>query len=119
MRLALTCWLFLGWAQAAQSDPSVIKDVAATKRGQSWTFSVTLQHADTGWDHYANGWRVLSMQGEVLGTRILTHPHVHEQPFSRSLSGVEIPAGTAKVQIQASCLVDGWSGVPIVVTLNN
>ena len=46
-------------------------------------FTVTLRHADKGWDHYADRWEVLSLDREVLGTRILYHPHVNEQPFRR------------------------------------
>ena len=74
----------------------------------SWTVSVTLRHADTGWDDYADGWRVVKEDGTVLGTRTLFHPHVNEQPFTRSLSGVEIPTGTARVFIEARTNVDGW-----------
>ena len=44
-------------------------------------------HPDTGWDDYADGWRVLDMDGNELGMRVLHHPHVDEQPFTRSLSG--------------------------------
>jgi hypothetical protein len=49
-----------------------------------------LRHGDTGWDDYADGWRIETPAGEVLGTRVLHHPHVEEQPFTRSLGGVEI-----------------------------
>ena len=43
---------------------------------------VTVQHADTGWDHYADAWEVLAPDGTVLGTRTLLHPHTDEQPFT-------------------------------------
>jgi len=49
-------------------------------------FDVTLSHADTGWEDYADGWRVELEDGTVLGTRVLGHPHVNEQPFTRSAS---------------------------------
>ena len=55
------------------------------------TFSVTLEHADEGWSHYADQWEVLSLDGNLLGKRVLHHPHENEQPFTRSLSGVAIP----------------------------
>lgn len=69
--------------------------------------SVTLIHPDTGWDHYADGWRIETEDGTVLGTRELLHPHVEEQPFTRSLAGIVLPAGP--LFIRARCLVDGWS----------
>ena len=70
-------------------------------------FDVTLEHADTGWEHYADGWRVLTEDGEELGNRVLLHPHVNEQPFTRSLSGVQIPAGIDTVWIEAHDSVHG------------
>lgn len=71
--------------------------------------SVTLSHPDTGWDHYADGWEVLDAAGDSLGLRTLLHPHVTEQPFTRSLSGVTVPEGAEVIYIRARCNVDGWS----------
>lgn len=65
------------------------------------TFSVTLKHKDSGWEHYANKWAVFTENGTLLGSRILHHPHVNEQPFTRSLSGISIPKGLKKVYIKA------------------
>ena len=50
-----------------------------SKRVGSWNVAVTLKHADSGWDHYANGWQIVDENGKVLGKRVLAHPHVHEQ----------------------------------------
>lgn len=72
-------------------------------------FSVTLEHADTGWKHYANQWDVLTLDNEVIGSRVLHHPHVNEQPFTRSLSGVSIPASVKQVKIRASDLKHGYA----------
>ena len=83
----------------------------------SCTFSGTLQHADTGWDHYANQWDVVTLDGVVLGTRVLYHPHVNEQPFTRSLSGVKIPTGTRSVKIRAKDSVHGYSAEEYSVQL--
>ena len=82
----------------------------------SGRLSVTLAHPDTGWDHYADAWEVLSLDGESLGVRELAHPHVEEQPFTRSLS-VDLPGdGPWEVLIRARDSVHGWSE-PIRVTL--
>ncbi len=62
-------------------------------------FDVTLLHADTGWDHYANQWQIADTSGNILGTRELLHPHVDEQPFTRSLSGVKIPETVTEVEV--------------------
>ncbi len=95
---------------------AVVDAVSARQSGDQWSFSVTLSHADTGWDHYADGWRVESMDGAELGYRKLHHPHVNEQPFTRSLSGVEIPVGTKVVLVRPHDSVHGW-GDAFEVTL--
>jgi len=92
----------------AFADPPRIDGVNAQKSGGSWRFDVTLSHGDTGWDDYADGWRVLDSNGKELGLRTLAHPHVNEQPFTRSLSGVEIPDDMKEVGIQARDSVGGW-----------
>jgi hypothetical protein len=76
----------------------------------AYTFSVTIRHNDTGWDHYADWWRVLTPEGEELGRRVLAHPHETEQPFTRSLRGVVIPEGIETVVVEAHCSVHGYGG---------
>ena len=84
---------------------------------QSCTFNVTVQHADAGWEHYANQWDILGPDGSLLASRVLYHPHVNEQPFTRSLSGVNIPASIHKVTVRARDLKHGWGGKEMSVTL--
>lgn len=93
----------------ALADPPVINNVNAKEVAGLWSFDVTLTHGDTGWDDYADGWRILDDQGKELGLRALAHPHVNEQPFTRSLSGVRIPEGVEEVGIQARDTIGGWS----------
>lgn len=96
---------------AAQSAAGPADVVAAKARcqGERCRFDVTVRHADSGWDHYADGYDVLSDDGEVLATRVLRHPHVDEQPFTRSL-GAEIPAKVTRVRIRAHDSVHGHGG---------
>jgi hypothetical protein len=75
----------------------------------SCTFSVTLEHGDEGWNHFANQWDVVTLDDELLGSRVLHHPHVDEQPFMRSLSGVIIPAGVRQVKVRARDSMHGYS----------
>jgi hypothetical protein len=86
-----------------------IVNAIARKDGANWHFDVTLKHADSGWDHYADAWRVVSKDGQEFGTRTLFHPHEHEQPFTRSLGDVKIPANLDTVFIEAHDKVHGWS----------
>jgi hypothetical protein len=96
-------------AAPAMADPAEIVGVEAEPSPDGWRVSVTIRHADTGWDDYADGWRVVA-DGEVVGTRVLAHPHVEEQPFTRSMSGIEIPEDVGTVEVESSTNVTGWGG---------
>ena len=94
----------------------VVDGAEARRSGDTWTISVTVSHGDTGWDHYADGWRVESLDGTELGYRKLLHPHVNEQPFTRSLGGVMVPDGSKEVVIRAHDSVHGW-GEGVTLTM--
>lgn len=99
------CVLAVGvLASPALADAPIVENVVYSGD----RFSVTLSHGDTGWDDYADGWRVELADGTILGTRVLAHPHVEEQPFTRS-SNITVPAGVTEVFIRASDNVGGWS----------
>ncbi|WP_407696787.1 hypothetical protein [Sedimentitalea xiamensis] len=87
----------------------MIESASARKTSGGWNIDVTLSHPDTGWDHYADGWRVLGPDGKELGLRSLLHPHETEQPFTRSLNDVRISDAVRTVWIQARCNRDGWA----------
>ena len=76
--------------------------------GTQWSVSVTLRHNDTGWDHYADEWRIVDIDGQIFGNRVLLHPHIDEQPFSRSASGIIVPDDVSIVYIEAHGKIDGW-----------
>ena len=102
--------IILGWFSASAVVAGEVTVVDAEARRQAdgaFSFAVTLRHGDTGWKHYADRWEVLAPDGTVLGTRVLLHPHVDEQPFTRSLSGVRVPAGIDRVAIRAHDKVHG------------
>ncbi len=93
-------------------------DVKVTQSAPGvYRFDVTVAHGDTGWKHYANKWDVAAPDGTVLGTRELLHPHEHEQPFTRSLSGVRVPARVSTVTLRAHDFVHGHGGAEIVVQI--
>ncbi len=100
-------------------EADVIK-VDVNKNSEStYSFSVTVFHKDTGWEHYANKWEVIGEDGTIFGTRILHHPHVNEQPFTRSLSGVEIPDGVKTVTIRAHDSVHEFGGKTVKTTIDD
>lgn len=109
--LALFLWALPAWA----GQVKILEAELQQDEGSSWTVYVTLQHADTGWDHYADAWRIVDKDGRVLGTRTLFHPHVHEQPFTRSLE-VQLPR-SGILYIEAHDKVHGWSPQRLKVDL--
>ena len=92
---------------AAAADTPQVVEVRAERAPGGWRFDVTLRHGDTGWDHYADAWSVIGPDGTVLGERFLAHPHVNEQPFTRSLSGVTIPDGVTRIRLRPHDSVHG------------
>lgn len=110
---------FLGFSftAALAGEADVIAVEAAQEGDNTWRFSVTVRHADEGWDHYADRWQVVAPDGTVLGTRVLLHPHENEQPFTRSLGGVVIPEGVNEVIVRAHDSVHGDGGAEIQVKL--
>ena len=100
---------------AGAGEADVIAVDVACSDSRVCRFDVTVRHADEGWEHYANRWEVLSPAGELLATRVLAHPHVNEQPFTRSLTNVSIPGELAEVVVRAHDLVHGYGGKEQVV----
>ena len=91
---------------------------------ETFTFHVTVEHPDTGWEDYADGWDVVLPDGTVVKknaddpfTRLLLHPHENEQPFTRSQSGLQIPTDVTSVTVRAHDFVDGFGGKTVVVDL--
>jgi hypothetical protein len=93
----------------ARAEPPTVLHVATSLAGMGWRFDVTIAHPDSGWDHYADGWEIVDASGKRLGYRELFHPHIEEQPFTRSLSNIMVPDGTAEVFVRVRCNRDSWS----------
>ena len=118
----------LGWALATglwwaigpvsvPASPVAVEHVSVSRVSGQWRFSVTLRHGDTGWDHYAIEWIVESESGEVLGRRVLLHPHVDEQPFTRSRT-MALPPDMRTVRVRAKDNQGGFDSNVVVVHLD-
>jgi hypothetical protein len=98
-------------------EADVVQVNIATSDVRTYRFDVTVRHNDTGWDHYADQWEILAPDGKILGTRKLLHPHVKEQPFTRSLSGVKIPSIIKQVSVRAHDSVHAFGGQEMTLDL--
>ena len=115
---AFSSLLFLAAIAAHANEVKVLAADFNQSGDHSWTVSVTLKHDDTGWEHYADDWRVVDDNDNILGNRVLFHPHVDEQPFTRSLGNVKIPPGISTVYIEAHDKLHGWSKDRLKVDLS-
>lgn len=106
----------MNYVQAGEAD--VVNAKISAKGGGVFRIDVTVRHEDAGWEHYANRWDVLDLDGNILGSRVLAHPHDNEQPFTRSLT-LTLPEGTSGVIIRAHDSVHGLGGATIEVTIPN
>lgn len=112
--LLLALWPLTG---AAAGEADVVAAEAARESDGTWRFSVTVRHADEGWNHYADRWQVETLGGRVLGTRVLLHPHEAEQPFTRTLGGVVVPPEVTEVVIRAHDSLHGDGGKVLTLKL--
>ncbi len=96
--------------------PDVV-DATVERNGDTFTFDVTISSPYDTPERYADAWRVVGPDGTVLGVRELLHDHQNEQPFTRSLSGVEIPDDVDTVTIEGRDQVNGWGGATVEVEL--
>ncbi len=112
-KITAVCIMVVGlnWmAGSAWASEATVVAVEMTEQApQRWQVAVSLLHDDSGWEHYADKWRVIDQQGKPLAERTLLHPHVDEQPFTRSLDSVLIPKGNSVIYIEAHDTVSGWA----------
>lgn len=115
-RLALVALAFTFFVAPAEAGKADVVGVEAVRDSDgSYRFKVSVRHHDQGWEHYANAWEVVAPDGTVLGTRVLLHPHENEQPFTRYLGKVTIPADVPEVTIRALDLKHGGGGKQMTV----
>jgi hypothetical protein len=99
------------WASGAD-----VVDVKVRRSAPStYDFDVTVKSVDRGTSYYADGIEVLAPDGKLLGRRELLHAHEDEQPFTRDVYGVRIPAGIDSVVVRAHHSVKGYDGRTVTV----
>ena len=101
----------------SQKYPDVV-DVRVQARGNDrFDFDATISSPYDTPQRYADAFRVTSTDGVPYGERTLFHDHASEQPFTRDLYGVTIPAGVRAVVVQARDQKYGYGGKTLQVAL--
>jgi hypothetical protein len=109
--------LFIFTTVSFANEASVLKAKVTCNNKNICTFNVTIKHKDTGWKHYANAYEILTMEKKIIAKRVLHHPHVNEQPFTRSISNVQIPKNIKSVIIRAHDSVHKYGGKEVIVNI--
>ena len=127
MRLLLILSIFVSSVSATKFDidkystssdfAQVINVLVTKEKSGNWCFGASVLHNDEGWKHFADGWEVIDQEGNQLGYRKIHHPHVNEQPFTRSQCNIKIPVEISKVIVRAKCNKHGFGGKALLVEL--
>lgn len=119
LAVIVTSGLALAESGASQDQqyPDVV-DAQVTPRGDDrFDFDVTVSSPYDSAERYADAFRVMGPDETVFGVRELLHHHAGEQPFTRRLGGVAIPAEVREVVVQARDQTHGYGGDTLTVAL--
>ena len=97
-------------AAAEQLYPEIIGVQLVASGDRVYDVVVSISSPYDTPERYADGWRVLDSEGNVLGTHTLLHDHANEQPFTRTQPGLEIPEGVTEITVEGRDLVNGYGG---------
>ena len=109
--------MILAALPALAGEADVVDVKVRRNAAGAFDFDVTVRSVDKGWQHYADAFEILAPDGSLLGRRVLLHPHEDEQPFTRELYGVKVPAGVTRVTVRARHKPKGYDGKTMSVTL--
>jgi hypothetical protein len=106
---------------ASTGEPLLYPDVVAVELRstgeRAYDVVVTMSSPYDSAARYADGWRVLDPQGDVLGEHTLLHDHADEQPFTRTQRDLHIPVGVTEVTVEGRDQVSGFGGATITVAV--
>jgi hypothetical protein len=100
--------------QGEQRFPDVV-DAELEPAGDAWRLSATLSSPYDTPKRYADAFRAVAEDGTVLGVRELAHDHADEQPFTRSLTGLQIPDEVTRITVEGRDRTHGWGGGTVEV----
>ena len=104
----LALFATMSFVSLAQAGKAAVLDATVTANPNgTYGISATVFHKDDGWSHYADKFDILTPDNRVIATRVLYHPHVGEQPFTRSIGNVQVPVGITEIVIRAHDNIHG------------
>ncbi len=101
---------------ADQEFPDVLA-AELTPNGDGFTVAVTISSPYDTPQRYADGWRVLTQDGELLAEHELGHDQASEQPFTRTSGPFTIPDNVTDVVIEGRDQANGYGGETVTVAV--
>ncbi|PKN56663.1 MAG: hypothetical protein CVU56_14905 [Deltaproteobacteria bacterium HGW-Deltaproteobacteria-14] len=100
-----------GAAQPPEGPPAAdIVGLDVTGAAGDYAFTVIIASDDVDCEHYTDWWEVVLVDGTLVYREVQLHPHVDEQPFTRTGGHLAI-AEDALVLVRAHFHPDGYVGV--------
>jgi hypothetical protein len=112
---SLACLQPIAWSE--QRFPDVVAVKVRSSGPDLFDFDVTISSPYDTPQRYADGFRVKTPGGGVLGERKLLHDHQDEQPFTRDLYSVRIRKPVSRVLVEARDQKFGYGGKVVEVAL--
>jgi hypothetical protein len=103
--------------KGSQKFPDIVSASVQPRGANVFDFDVTVSSPYDTAQRYADAFRVMDTGGKVFGERVLLHDHAGEQPFTRDLHGVTIPAGIKTIVVQGRDQQHGYGGKQIEIAL--
>ena len=97
-------------AESPQRSPDAVDAELTAAGDDEYQIAVTISSPYDTPERYVDGWRVLTLDGEVLAEHDLAHHHADEQPFTRTRGPFAIPEGIDEVIIEGRDLEHGYGG---------
>lgn len=102
---------------AEQEFPDILEAELTHESGDEYTIAVTVSSPYDTPERYADGWRVMTTDGDVLAEHDLAHDHVNEQPFTRSRGPFVIPSDIQEVVVEGHDQANGYGGETVTIAV--
>ena len=93
--------------------PDVIRVDITRDADGTHTIAATVSSPYETVDHFVNAITVQAPAGEELARLDLVEAHVDQQPFTETLTGVEIEPSMTEVVVRGHDSINGWCGLTI------
>ncbi|MFC4335171.1 hypothetical protein [Salininema proteolyticum] len=101
-----------------EPDYPTVVDAVAVREDGAFTVHITVDSAYDSEERWADAVRVVGPDGGEMAIAEFPEPHEDEQPFTRSIEGVDAPMDVEVVEVQARDSENGWNPETLEVRLD-